>query len=91
MILDILLQIDEEGEHSHIAIRMRCQIPKFCYERLREAGCEVEEPGIQDRLDYIINSFSKITDKMKPPIREILRSADISNIGNLWTGCRQRW
>ena len=77
MILEILLQI-EEGEHSHIAIRSALSKYQFLPRQERAfitRVCEgTLEYGIQ--IDYILDSFSKVTvDKMKPPIREILRSA----------------
>ena len=74
MILEILLQI-EEGEHSHIAIRSALSKYQFLPRAFITRVCEgTLEYRIQ--IDYILDSFSKVTvDKMKPPIREILRSA----------------
>lgn len=78
MILEILLQIDEEGEHSHIAIRNALSKYQFLPKQERAFVTRVCEGTLEYRIyiDYIIDSFSKITvDKMKPVIREILRSA----------------
>lgn len=78
MILEILLQIDEEGEHSHIAIRNALSKYQFLPKQDRAFITRVCEGTLEYRIyiDYIIDSFSKIKgDKMKPPIREILRSA----------------
>ena len=78
MVLEILLQIDEEGEHSHIAIRNALSKYQFLPKQERAFVTRVCEGTLEYRIliDYIIDSFSKITvDKMKPPIREILRSA----------------
>lgn len=78
MILEILLQIEEEGEHSHIAIRNALSKYQFLPKQERAFITRVCEGTLEYRIliDYIIDSFSKITvDKMKPPIREILRSA----------------
>ena len=78
MIMEILLQIDEEGEHSHIAIRNALSKYQFLPKQERAFITRVCEGTLEYRIliDYIIDSFSKITvDKMKPPIREILRSA----------------
>ena len=78
MILEILLQIEEEGEHSHIAIRNALSKYQFLPKQERAFVTRVCEGTLEYRItiDYIIDSFSKITvDKMKPPIREILRSA----------------
>ena len=77
MIMEILLQI-EEGEHSHIAIRNALSKYQFLPKQERAFITRVCEGTLEYRIliDYIIDSFSKIpVDKMKPPIREILRSA----------------
>ena len=78
MILEILLKINEEGEHSHIAIRDALSKYQFLPKQDRAFITRVCEGTLEYRIliDYIIDSFSKISvDKMKPPIREILRSA----------------
>ena len=78
MILEILLQIEEEGEHSHIAIRNALSKYQFLPKQERAFITRVCEGTLEYRIqiDYIIDSFSKVTvDKMKPAIREILRSA----------------
>lgn len=78
MILEILLQIEEEGEHSHIAIRNALSKYQFLPKQERAFITRVCEGTLEYRIliDYIIDSFSKVrVDKMKPPIREILRSA----------------
>ena len=78
LILEILLKIDEEGEHSHIAIRDALSKYQFLPKQDRAFITRVCEGTLEYRIliDYIIDSFSKISvDKMKPPIREILRSA----------------
>ena len=77
MILEILLQI-EEGEHSHITIRSALSKYQFLPRQERAFITRVCEGTLEYRIqiDYILDSFSKVTvDKMKPPIREILRSA----------------
>lgn len=77
MILEILLEI-EAGEHSHIAIRNALSKYQFLPKQERAFVTRVCEGTLEYRIyiDYIIDSFSKITvDKMKPVIREILRSA----------------
>lgn len=78
MILEILLQIEEEGEHSHIAIRNALSKYQFLPKRERAFVTRVCEGTLEYRIliDYIIDSYSKVAvEKMKPPIREILRSA----------------
>ena len=77
MILEILLEI-EDGEHSHVAIRNALSKYQFLPKQDRAFITRVCEGTLEYRIqiDYIINSFSKVTvDKMKPAIREILRSA----------------
>lgn len=78
LVLEILLEIEEEGQHSHIAIRNALSKYQFLPKQERAFITRVCEGTLEYRIliDYIINSFSKITvDKMKPAIREILRSA----------------
>jgi 16S rRNA (cytosine967-C5)-methyltransferase len=78
LILEILLQISEEGEHSHIAIRNALSKYQFLPKQDRAFITRVCEGTLEYQIliDYILDSFSKVTvDKMKPAIREILRSA----------------
>lgn len=78
MILEILLQIEEAGEHSHIAIGNALAKHQFLPRQERAFVTRVCEGTLEYQilLDYIINTYSKVTvDKMKPVIREILRSA----------------
>ena len=78
MVLEILLEIEEEGEHSHIAIRNALSKYQFLPKQDRAFVTRVCEGTLEYRIliDYIIDSFSKVNvDKMKPVIREILRSA----------------
>ena len=78
MIMEILLQIDEEGEHSHIAIRNALSKYQFLPKQERSFITRVCEGTLEYRIyiDYVIDSFSKVSvNKMKPQIREILRSA----------------
>lgn len=78
MILEILLQIEEEGIHSHIALRNALSKYQFLPKQERAFITRVCEGTLEYRIyiDYVIDSVSKISvDKMKPVIREILRSA----------------
>ncbi len=78
LIVDILLRIDEEGEHSHIALGNVLAKYQFLPKQDRAFITRVVDGTLEYRirLDYIINAFSRIrTEKMKPVIREILRSA----------------
>ena len=77
LILEILLQIEEEGEHSHIAIRNALSKYQFLPKQERSFITRVCEGTLEYRIyiDYVIDSFSKVpVNKMKPQIREILRS-----------------
>ena len=77
LILEILLQIEEEGEHSHIAIRNALSKYQFLPKQERSFITRVCEGTLEYRIyiDYVIDSFSKVSvNKMKPQIREILRS-----------------
>ena len=77
LILEILLEIEEEGRHSHIAIRNALSKYQFLPRQERAFITRVCEGTLEYRIliDYIIDSYSKVTvDKMKPAIREILRS-----------------
>lgn len=78
LILEILLEIEEEGEHSHIAIRNALSKYQFLPKQERSFITRVCEGTLEYRIyiDYVIDSFSKVpVNKMKPQIREILRSA----------------
>ena len=78
LILGILLEINQEEQYSHIAIRNT--LSKYQYLEKQDRAfitrvCEGTQEN-QIRIDYIINQFSKIqVEKMKPVIREILRSS----------------
>ncbi len=78
MILEILLEIEEEGRHCHIAIRNALSKYQFLPRQERAFVTRVCEGTLEYRIliDYILDSFSRISvTKMKPVIREILRSA----------------
>lgn len=78
LILNILLEITEEGEYSHIVIKN--VLDKYQYLDKKERGfiTRVSEGTLERmiEIDYIIDQYSKVkTNKMKPVIRNILRSA----------------
>ncbi len=78
VILEILLEINEEGEYSHIAIRRALDKLQYLPRQERAFLTRVCEGTTEYRLqiDYIINQFSSVkVEKMKPVIRNILRSA----------------
>lgn len=77
LIVGILLEVNEEGQPSHQVIRNVLTKYQFLPKQDRAFITRVCEGTLeyQITIDYILNSFSKVkTDKMKPAIREILRS-----------------
>ena len=78
MILDILLKVDEEGMPSHLALGEVLSKYQFLPRQERAFITRVTEGTLENliRLDYIIEAFSTIpVARMKPAIRQILRSA----------------
>lgn len=78
LVLGILLEVAKEGQKSHIVIRSVLEKYQYLDKRERAFITRVSEGTIERmlELDYIINQFSKVkTEKMKPVIRNILRSA----------------
>ncbi|MDD3279785.1 MAG: 16S rRNA (cytosine(967)-C(5))-methyltransferase RsmB [Lachnospiraceae bacterium] len=76
LILDILLQIDRDGEPSHMAIGNTLEKYQFLPKTDRAFITRICEGTMEYRLqlDYIINCFSSVPiRKMKPLIREIMR------------------
>lgn len=78
LILDILLMVNEEDEYSHLVIRNVLEKHQYLSKRDRAFITRVAEGTIEYmlQLDYIIDQFSKVkVKKMKPVIRNIIRSA----------------
>lgn len=78
LILNILLEINKDGGYSHIVIRNTLEKHQFLPKQDRAFITRVCEGTIEYMLqmDYIIERFSSIrVEKMKPVIREILRSS----------------
>ena len=78
VVLDILTEIEKEGEFSHITINNA--LSKYQYlDRAQRAFINRLALGTIEcriELDYIINQFSKTpVNKMKPVIRRIMRMA----------------
>ncbi len=77
IILGVLLEINRDGEYSHIAIHNTLEKYQYLPKQDRSFITRVCEGTIEYmlQLDYIIEQFSSVkVDKMKPVIREILRS-----------------
>lgn len=76
LILEILLEVIERGNYSHLVIRSVLDKYQYLEKQERAFITRVCEGTIQTmiELDYIINQFSKVkVNKMKPVIRNILR------------------
>lgn len=78
LVLGILLEVTRDGEYSHIALRNVLNKYQYMDKKERAFITRVTEGTLEHmiELDYIINQFSKVrVNKMKPVIRNILRSA----------------
>lgn len=78
IILNILMEISGKGVLSHIAIREGLEKHQYFSKRDRAFITRVCEGTVERKieLDYIINCYSTVPiEKMKPVIRNILRSA----------------
>lgn len=78
LVLGILLEVTRDGEYSHIALRNVLNKYQYLDKKDRAFITRVTEGTLEHmiEMDYIINQFSKVkVNKMKPVIRNILRSA----------------
>lgn len=78
LVLGILLEITEHGMYSHIVLRDVLGKYQYLDKKERAFITRVTEGTLEHmlELDYIIDQFSKVkVKKMKPVIRNILRSA----------------
>ena len=78
LVLGILMEVTRDGEYSHIALRNVLSKYQYLDKKERAFITRVTEGTLERmiELDYIINQFSKVkVNKMKPVIRNILRSA----------------
>lgn len=76
IVLDILMQVMEQGEFSHITINQALKKYQYLEKQERSFIKRIAEGTIEEQiyLDYVINKFSSIAvKKMKPLIRNILR------------------
>lgn len=76
LILNILLEINRDGEHSHIAIGRTLAKYQFLPKSDRAFITRICEGTVEYRiqLDYIVDCVSNVkVKKMKPVIREIMR------------------
>lgn len=76
IVLDILLEILEEGNLSHLVLKQALEKYQYLEKQDRAFITRLTE-GTLERLiqiDHVLNRFSKVkTEKMKPVIRTILR------------------
>ena len=78
LILGILLEVNKEGQYSHLVIRSTLEKYQYLEKQERAFITRVCEGTLEYklRLDYILNQFSTVpVEKMKPVIRELLRSS----------------
>lgn len=78
LVLGILLEINREGQYSHLVIRSTLEKYQYLEKQERAFLTRVCEGTLEYklRLDYILNQYSSVpVEKMKPVIREILRSS----------------
>lgn len=77
LILEILMEVNEEGSPSHVVLKNVLSKYQFLPKKDRAFITRICEGTLEYRIqiDYIIDWFSKVkVEKMKPVIREILRS-----------------
>lgn len=78
LVLEILLEVAEKGMYSHIVLRDVLSKYQYLDKKERAFITRVSEGTLEHmtELDYILDQFSKVkVKKMKPVIRNILRSA----------------
>lgn len=78
LVLGILLEAAENGRYSHLVLRDVLNKYQYLDKKERAFITRVAEGTLEHmiELDYILNQFSKVNvKKMKPVIRNILRSA----------------
>ena len=76
LILDILLEINENGGFTHIVLSDALKKYQYLPGQDRAFVSQVVRGSVERRitLDYIINSYSSVkVAKMKPVIRNVLR------------------
>lgn len=74
--LDLLIEINEKGQYSHLVLRDVLDKYQYLPKQERAFLTRLAEGSIEHQLelDYMIDSFSKIkVKKMKPLIRNLLR------------------
>lgn len=78
IVLEVLLEITEQGMYSHIVLRDVLNKYQYLEKKERSFITRVTEGTLEHmmEIDYILDQFSKVkVKKMKPVIRNIMRSA----------------
>lgn len=78
LVLGILMEVTEKGKYSHIVLREVLEKYQYLDKKERAFITRVSEGTLEHmiEMDYILDKFSSVkTKKMKPVIRNILRSA----------------
>jgi 16S rRNA (cytosine967-C5)-methyltransferase len=78
LVLGILMEVTEKGQYSHLVLRDVLGKYQYLDKKERAFITRVTEGTLEHmiELDYILDQFSKVkVKKMKPVIRNILRSA----------------
>ncbi len=78
LVLEVLLEVTRDGAYSHIALNAVLEKYQYLEKQERSFITRVTEGTLERmiELDYIIDQFSTVkTKKMKPVIRNIIRSA----------------
>lgn len=76
LVMDILIEVNEKGQYSHLVIRDVLNKYQYLEKQERAFLTRLAEGTIEHMLemDFIIDSFSKVkVKKMKPLIRNLLR------------------
>ena len=78
LVLAILMEVTQQNVYSHLALNAVLEKYQYLEKKERAFITRVTEGTLEHmiELDYILNQFSKVkVNKMKPVIRNILRSA----------------
>lgn len=78
IVLEILMEVTERKQYSHIVLRNVLEKYQYLEKRDRAFITRVTEGTLEHmiEIDYILDQFSRVkTSKMKPVIRNLLRSA----------------
>lgn len=76
LVLDILMEVNEKEQYSHLVLRSVLDKYQYLEKQERAFITRLTEGTIEHmiEMDYVINSFSKVkVRKMKPLIRNLLR------------------